>query len=58
MLNLRKSINETLLLFAKKEDYEKLGSYDQLLNHLVLAVSHDLMIEFRLINEDAARSME
>lgn len=58
MINLRRSINQTLEAYAKKEEWEKLGNYNQLLNGLVLAVSHDLMIEFRLMNEDAARAME
>jgi hypothetical protein len=57
MINLRRSINETLLTYAPREKWDKLGDYNQLLNGLVLAIAHDMIIEFNLIHEEAARSM-
>lgn len=58
MINLRRTIHETLQSYAKKEEWQKLGDYNQLVNGLVLAVSNELATEFHLINEDAARAME
>lgn len=56
-MRLKRVIHETLMCYARKEEWEKLGDYNQLLNGLVLAVSNELRKDFSSIHKHAARDL-